>query len=176
MTKYQALDPNVEVLGAAIMSVVSSLGEEARSVLRKHNIDPLNAESWYKQQDWLNAFADLSERNFLNLVAIGMKIPDEAVWPPDVKTVHDALASINVAYGMNHRGGEIGGYHYQKTGERTGAMVCDNPYPSDFDYGIIYRTAQKFRDSSSGQLIVRLDKEKPTRKDGDKSCTYLITW
>lgn len=178
MSKFKALDPNVEVLGAAITAVVSGLGEKSRDILKKHNIDPLDAESWYKQQDWLDAFAELGEQNFLNLVAIGMKIPDNAVWPPEIKTVHAALASINIAYDMNHRAGEIGGYHYEETGERSGVMVCDNPYPDDFDYGIIYRTVQKFRstDSGSTKTVVKVDETKPTRKTGGDSCTYLIKW
>lgn len=175
MTKYKALDPNVEVMGAAIMSVTSSLGDEVLPILKEHNLNPLEAENWYTQQDWLNAFAALSEKNFMNAVAIGMKIPDNAAWPPDVKTVHQALSSINIAYGMNHRNGEIGGYHYEQTGEKSGVMVCDNPYPSDFDYGIVYRTVQKFM-TEGDRPHVKLDGDKPTRKTGGKSCTYLIDW
>lgn len=175
MTKYTALDPNVEVMGAAIMSVTSGLGDKVLPVLKEHNLDPIETEGWYPQQDWLDAFADLSEKNFMNLVAIGMKIPDNAVMPPDIKTVHQALASINIGYGMNHRNGEIGGYHYEQTGEKSGVMVCDNPYPSDFDYGIIYRMVQKFRDEKDG-LSVRYDNDKPSRKNNGKSCTYLIEW
>lgn len=176
MSKYKALDPNVEVMGAAILSVVDSLGDLTLPILKANNIDPLLADNWYSQQDWLNAFDELSTKNFMNLVAIGMKIPDNAAWPPHVKTVHDALASIDVAYNMNHRNGEIGGYHYEQTGERTGVMVCDNPYPSDFDYGIIYRTVQKFRDSDTKQFTVKVDTSVATRKKDGGSCTYLINW
>ena len=55
-------------------------------------------------------------------------------------------------------------------------MVCENPYPSDFDYGIIYRIVQKFRGPDSDELLVMLDDSKPTRKNGADSCTYLIRW
>lgn len=175
MAMYKALDPNVEVMGAAIMSVVGGLGDTVVPVLEEHNLHPLKRENWYKQQDWLDAFEDLSGNGFMDLVSVGMAIPDNAVWPDHIDNIHDALASINVAYGMNHRGGEIGGYHYQKTDETSGIMVCDNPYPPDFDYGIIYRTAHKFRPSGK-HLVVKYDSSKPSRKNGDKSCTYLIIW
>lgn len=176
MPAYKAIDPDVEVMGAAIMAITNSLGESALPILKKHNLHPLVYENWYKQQDWLNAFSEINEESFMNLVAIGMKIPDSAAWPPDIKSVHDALASIDVAYNMNHRNGDIGGYHYEKTGENEGKMMCDNPYPSDFDYGIIYRTVQKFTDLNSSNFIVRVDREQPTRKTGQSSCTYLISW
>ena len=176
MATYKALDENVEVMGAAIMAITNGLGEAALPILKKHNLHPLEYDNWYKQQDWLNAFSEISEESFMNLVAIGLKIPDSAAWPPDIKTVHDALASINVAYNMNHRYGEIGGYHYEKVADSSGKMVCDNPYPSDFDYGIIYRTVQKFTDPENSNFVVRVDRSQPSRKDGANSCTYLITW
>lgn len=158
------------------MAVANGLGEDAIPILKKHNLYPLEYEQWYMQQDWLNAFSELSERDFMNLVAIGMKIPDSAAWPPDVKTVHDALASIDVAYHMNHRKGEIGNYSYDPTGSTSGKMVCDNPYPSDFDYGIIYRTVQKFIHEDHDGFVIRVDQSAPTRKLGGNSCTYLISW
>ena len=91
-------------------------------------------------------------------------------------TVHDALASISIAYQMNYRNGSIGKYEYTQTGPNSGTMLCENPYPSDFDYGLIYRTAQKFRDSSSTKLIVKRDESKSNRISGGESCTYDIEW
>lgn len=176
MAEYVPLDKDVEVIGAAVMSVVSGLGDRAIPILEKHGLYPIDMEGWYPQKSWLEAMHELNEEGFFNAVAIGMRIPDVAVWPPDVKTVHDALSSINVAYHMNHRGGNIGDYHYTKIGEREGRMVCDNPYPSDFDYGIIYRTVQKFMDESGGALNVRRDDSVQNRKTGGDVCTYHIRW
>lgn len=176
MATFKAFDPNVEVSGASIVIATRSLGEDAIPILQKHNLYPIDTEGWYKQQDWLNAFSELSEGNFMNLVAMGMKVPDFAIWPPDINTVHEALASIDVAYHMNHRKGEIGHYHYEKTGESSGRMICRNPYPSDFDYGIIYRTVGKFVASDNVDFNVQVDRARPTRKLDGESCTYLIKW
>jgi hypothetical protein len=54
-------------------------------------------------------------------------------------------------------------------------MVCHNPYPSDFDQGIIYAVARKF--APKGDFpSVKLDETAPTRKKGGDSCTFLVTW
>lgn len=175
MAEYIAFEPQVEVLGAAIMSVSAGLGERATPTLQKYNLYPVQRDQWYKQQDWLDAFRELSVRSSLDLVAIGMKIPDEADWPPNVKDVHAALASIDIAYHMNHRNGEIGHYEYRKVNETNGIMVCNNPYPSDFDQGIIYGTARKFCSNPSSVRVLRDNKE-PSRKQGAESCTYTVKW
>jgi len=175
--EYQAFDPNVEIIGAAVKSFMNSLvGGDVISILKKYEIYPLEEDKWYNQQTVLNVYKKVAEKNYMNLVAIGMKIPDQAVWPPDLTDIHAALTSIGVAYSMNHRGGEIGEYLYEKTGECSGVMVCRNPYPSDFDYGLIYRVIQKFRGATSNTLLVKLDDSKPTRKNGADSCTYQLSW
>lgn len=52
--------------------------------------------------------------------------------------------TIDPAYRMNHRGGEIGYYRYAKTGERAATLTCENPYPCPFDEGLIEGVAVKF--------------------------------
>lgn len=176
MAEYVTFDPNVETKGAAIMSTIAGLGDEAIPILEGFNLYPIDPENWYSQQTFLNALKQFSDTNYMNEVAIGMKIPDHAAWPPSITTVHDALESINVAYQMNHRGGKIGGYYYTKTGDQSGTMIGENPYPSDFDYGLIYRVVQKFRDPSSRKILVIRDEDQPTRQKGADSCTYHIEW
>ncbi|HRF93649.1 MAG TPA: hypothetical protein PLZ51_00575 [Aggregatilineales bacterium] len=176
MAEYEALDKNVEVLGITISSVIVSFGDDAVKILKKYDLYPILPDGWYNQQRWLDSFKELAATHFLSLVSVGMKIPDLAAWPPDINSVHAALASINVAYSMNHRNGEIGGYYYTETGPTSGTMVCKNPYPSDFDYGLIYRTVQKFRDSTSTKLVVKRDEDNPNRMSGGDSCTYYIEW
>ncbi|MEO1444605.1 MAG: hypothetical protein AAFV33_29705, partial [Chloroflexota bacterium] len=93
-----------------------------------------------------------------------------------IETVHDALKLLNDAYQMHHRGGDFGEYRYEYVSERRAKMICRNPYPSDLDYGIIYRLVQKFYPPDSNGFYVELDLNAPTRRNGDDSCTYLISW
>jgi hypothetical protein len=111
-----------------------------------------------------------------SLFAIGKAIPSNAQFPPDINTIEKALASIDIAYHMNHKNGEIGHYKLIKAEGRTAKMVCDNPYPCDFDRGIIEAMAQKFKPADSIMAFVEHDDTQPCRKKGADSCTYLITW
>lgn len=177
MAQYESFDPNVEVIGQAIQSTLVGLDEQTVPILKKHNLYPIDPESWYNQQAWMDAFKEIAGLGFMNMVAIGMRVPDNAKFPPDIEGVHSVLGLLNVAYQMNHRGGEIGSYDYEPTGERSGVMVCRNPYPSDFDYGLIYRTVQKFvTDESEDGIIVKRDDTVKNRTTGGDTCRYEISW
>jgi hypothetical protein len=83
-----------------------------------------------------------------------------------------------MAYKMNHKGGDIGYYKlvsFDKK-ERTAIVECKNPYPSEFDRGIITTMVRKFKPADSLRNDVTLDTSKPTRIGGADSCTYKVTW
>jgi len=194
VTQFVAIEPLAEVLGDAVLAVV----EAGRGAFRPMMLDILAANnlrdpqrgSWYLQQDWLDSFKAIAEKiGEDTLYAIGMKIPESAAWPPDVDTEAKALASIDVAYHMNHRiRGEvlfdlttgqmsegIGHYGFEPTGERSATMVCDNPYPCAFDRGIIEAAAKKFA-SRAFLVNARHDDSQACRNRGENSCTYQVTW
>jgi hypothetical protein len=191
MTQFKAIDPNVEVSGAAVLSVIEgmtrcsdcdlmeSFRKMATRILTKNGIENPQHDKWYLQQAWLNAFAEIADEiGPATLRMIGEKIPETALWPPEINTIEEGLASIDVAYHMNHRGGEIGHYRFEEvhqTGRRSGRMVCDNPYPCSFDFGIVKATARRFA-SKDQPPIVTHDDSRPCRQKGADSCTYQILW
>ncbi len=177
MVQFVAFDSHVEVSGAAILSYVAALGETILPVLAKYGITHPHANGWYPQQAWLDAFRDIAYGDFnttLDLVAIGMKIPESAVWPPAVQTLEDALFSIDVAYHINHRHGKIGCYRAMAVDDRHIEMFCENPYPCDFDFGIIYGTAKLYAISQG--YSVEHDNTAPCRKKGGEYCIYHVQW
>jgi len=179
MAQFKAIVPGVEVCGAAVLSVVQGMDLSqtmALRILKGHGIEKPTKDSWHSQQAWLDSFREIAEKvGPATLRRIGTKIPETALWPPTVRTIEDALASIDVAYHMNHRSGEIGHYAFEKTGEKSGKMVCGNPYPCEFDFGIVENTARMF--APRGVVTsVHHDDSQPCRKKGADSCTYRITW
>jgi hypothetical protein len=194
MKKFKALAPGIEVNGQTVYSVVDGLGihkKQAYEILSQNGIDDPQPDEWYSQQAWLDSFYEIAlilEPEAL--FKIGRQIPEDADWPAQIKTIEDALASINVAYHMNHRlKGEIlfdprtgamkegiGHYGFELISPRCARMVCLNPYPCEFDQGIIDATAHKFRPAGSGPIsIVHDDSQSCRAKDGT-SCTYIVKW
>ena len=179
MTLFQASSPQVEVSGETVRAIVAGMGSYAARALKmlaQHGMGELREDQWYPQQAWLDVFRDIAgSLGPSTLYRIGMKIPDTARFPPDLSCLHQALASIDAAYHLNHRGGEIGCYAYTATGARSGRMVCANPYPSDFDRGIIQAMANHFQPPGS-LAKVSLDPSQPSRLQGGDRCTFLIQW
>lgn len=114
MAQFVAFEKGVEVNGQTILSVVKAFadGQETRAeILCAHGIKNPEAGKWYSQQAWLNAFKELScSMGDEILFNIGQAIPLYAVFPTDNDTLENALHSIDQAYRINHRGGEIGSY------------------------------------------------------------------
>ncbi|MFW9993776.1 MAG: hypothetical protein ACFFD4_17150 [Candidatus Odinarchaeota archaeon] len=183
MTQFVTMSKGTLVNGATIMSVVDGLGvfkKLAENIFRyaglpiPEEIVP-DADHWYSQQRWLDAFKIIAERvGSRTLFRIGLKIPENAVFPPEINDVESALQSIDVAYHMNHKNygtNGLGHYRCVKTGEKEIRIVCDNPYPCDFDWGIITAMAKRFN-----QLVKVKHDHGKCRKNGDETCTYTVTW
>lgn len=190
MAQFIAFRKDVEVLGQAMHSMLDAMSAHlglARRIFARHGMREIKLDAWYPLQRFLDAFRDVAkEIGEHTLLAIGKKIPEHAVWPPEIQDVEAALRSIDVAYHMNHRlAGEamfdpatgamkegIGNYRCERAGRRRILMICDTPYPSEFDRGIILGMGRQFIPT----IEVELDTGKPTRKSGADSCTYGITW
>jgi len=181
MSVFVPFDEKVEVYSDAIFAMIKAfpVGEEKRHEILKNNGLDLKENTWYSQQKFLSSLKDLSEetgREFLEKV--GETIPEYAVFPDSIVDLENALKSLDTAYKMNHRNGEIG--YYKVTSfdaiHKKAEMVCKNPYPSEFDLGLIKTLVYKFLPKNSFFYNVQLDKSKETRQNGADSCTYIITW
>lgn len=184
MAQYIPFAPNVEVNGETILSFVGAspsnrIQNEMLQILEESGIVAPKQGQWYSQKSWLDAFKKIAEKYGQNtLFSIGKAIPENAQFPPGLDTLEKALSSIDIAYHMNHRGGEIGNYKLiSYTAEKQEAiMECKNPYPSEFDRGIITTIARKFKPQEAAAVFVQLSTNHPTRNSGAESCHYILTW
>ncbi|HNI25860.1 MAG TPA: hypothetical protein PLJ29_05845 [Leptospiraceae bacterium] len=195
MKQFDMGNPEIEMIGSAALSVVNGIKTSfsqkiIQGILKDNGLENVEAEKWYQTQKWLNAFRTISEQIGANTVFLtGMAIPENALLPPEISTIEAALSAINIAYHMNHRlNGEplfdpssgrindiIGNYKCNILGDRKVQMICDNPYPCDFDRGLIEGFARKFKSpGSSGVSAVHSSRE--CRKNGDYFCEYTVTW
>jgi hypothetical protein len=182
--------PGIEVAGHSAVAIMSAMGSYraiADKALARHSIWKIEPEGTIPFDAFLGVFDTILETAGTNTIfAIGKKIPDFAAWPPGIDDIFKALESIDVGYHMNHlKDGKmmfnpstgqmsegIGHYHFRLEGPRRIVMLCDNPYPSDLDRGLITALARKFE----GGAEVERDPSKPTRLDGGDSCTFTVTF
>ncbi len=193
MAQFVAINKDVEVNKQTVLSVVEAMeqGRDKRvNILIKNGID-LEKKEWFNQQKWLDSFKDIAvSLGDMNLFMIGKAIIENAKFPP-IKDLEEGLRVIDVAYHMNHKldgkvmfdgktGNMIEGIgHYSlveyNSKDKTAVMVCDNPYPSKFDEGIITQIVRKFKPSGARDKV-SLDGSKETRTKGANTCTYKISW
>jgi hypothetical protein len=192
MRQFVALDPRVEVNGETVLSVVAGMGpfeSQALHILAEHGIELPEAGHWYPQQAWLDSFKAIAEQLGQEALGrIGRAIPEHARWPPGLWTIHEGLASIDVAYHLNHRiegrvlydphSGRleegIGHYRYERSSPHSALLLCHNPYPCTFDLGIIQAVVERFHEAGQAPSVQHATG--PCRQTGGETCTYLATW
>jgi len=196
--QFKPFEPGIEVWGVCVEPFVEAFKlfpSVAFKRLVSHGIGTLKGkdvvidrQAWYPQKEWLEAFEDISTTvGFRATYQIGQFIPRHAVFPPSVTDINSGIASIDIAYHMNHRkngkvmfdpatGQKLSGIgNYGSTpvpGERKIVSVCENPYPCDFDRGILSAMAVRFERYAR----VVHDDGASCRKSGASSCTYTIAW
>lgn len=190
--QFKVFEPDIEVNGNTVYAIVDGFGivkSLSKSHLKKAGLpEEIDPNEWFSQEKWLNAFKSISKLyGDDTLFRIGLSIPKNATFPPWIKTIEDAIKSIDIAYHMNHRkNGKvmfnektgkitegIGHYGFQKVkGKNKIISECNNPYPCSFDQGIITAMADKTNPNAE----VTHDNDKPCRKKGADNCTYIITW
>jgi len=183
MAPYEAFDEDVEVHGRTIIAVAddalsrfsSSYRETAADALEANGIADPSPDEWYPQQAWLDTFAVIADELEPHILdRLGEQIPDVAEWPTGLSSVEAGLRSVDDAYQRNHRGGDIGHYEFESTGERTGTVTCLNPYPCPFDRGLIRATAQEYAPVESFVFVE--ERGDRCRRVGDDACVYTVSW
>lgn len=195
--QFKAFEPGIEVYGQNVAAVVDAfehfkhipsriLAAEKIGKLGPSGAIEFDQKAWYPMEAWLRSFERImQEVGESKLHTIGLRVPEIAVFPPGIDTIVDGIASLDVAYHMNHRKSGrvmfigpgkmlegIGHYGFEQIAPRKIRSVCDNPYPCTFDRGILTSMARRFERNAT----VAHDETKPCRRNGADSCTYVIEW
>lgn len=182
MTQYEPFDQGVEARGETILALEDALSRfseqyrtRAREALAEYGIKDPDPDAWYPQQAELSALETIAEDLNPHLLdRLGEQIPDAAEWPNDISGVEDGLGSIDDAYHRNHRGGDIGYYRCVNASESTADVECTNPYPCQFDRGLIRAVAKEHSPVESFVFIEERGDE--CRRHGADTCTYTVHW
>jgi len=181
MSEFIPFDKNVEVSGKMVITAVNSFPEFQKEIgLRLFEESgirfPLKEDNWYDQSIFLSALKNIAkEFGEHKLFEIGKLMPLKVILPSNVNTLEKAMKYINKAYHANHRNGDIGVYEFISFDREYNkiTMRCRNPYPCDFDAGIITSIARKFKKS----VNVTYDPSKGiSRKEGGNESWYIISF
>jgi hypothetical protein len=187
--------PGIEVGGVSISAVLDAFQQYPSIVtkyLSQHGLGgkqgQIDRAAWYSLDKWLAVYNAIAKEVGLNsLYSIGKRVPDSVELPPNVTDIRSVFGSLNVAYHLNHRkNGEV--MFDLSSGrllEGIGQVTCDfaegerrltlrfeNPYPCEFDRGLVHGFAMRFE---AAARVVH-DNAAPCRKKGDTSCTYVVSW
>jgi hypothetical protein len=195
--QFKVIAPDVEVIGRALAFTASGfrlLPSVGLRYLQRHGLarigpdgkPKLEPDEWYSQEKWLACFEAIYREVGANTtMEMGRQLGTHYPVTPDVRDVHGALRWLDHGFHMAHRkrgkvmfdaatgqmAEGIGHYGYCREGDRLVRSLCDNPYPCDFDYGILLGLSQRFNPKA------RVAHEGDScRKNGLASCTYLISW
>ncbi len=196
--QYKSFAPHIEVLGLSIQFIVESFAvmpSVGVKYLARYGMGTIlpdgklqfDPHAWYSLDRWLLLLEGIStEVGSGPLFAIGRKVGTNAPLPPSTQDIRATFGELDRTYHAFHRReGKVmldpatglmleGIGHYRShpaTGQNRIEVVCENPYPCDFDMGIVTGFSQRFQ-----AAIIRHEATAPCRKRGAESCTYVVTW
>jgi hypothetical protein len=180
MQAFKASSPRDRVLGASVRAFVSALGfygPKGLQILAENGIpDPQPAE-WYPLQSYLDAQRAVYEKVGPNTLArIGRKLVQEATFPPQLDSIHDALSTLNDDYHTRHDGSDVGGFRYEHTGDRSCTVQVRNPYPCELDRNVVEELCRRFKPDQVPAVHVRHVDEHSCRKHGAEACVLKVWW
>lgn len=175
MKAFQAGSPDIEVDGRTLLADIEGilLGAVARELFARHGMTSIEPAGWYPLQAWLSVYRFIQEQlGPETLFSIGRRVPYNAEFPVEqIFDVASALRSLNDAYQSAHRNGDVGQYRFVEIGMDHYEVHCDNPYPNEFDFGIVCSLVERFH----GRLQFNVNMKQPAvEPERDNACVIEI--
>lgn len=176
MKKYKASTPDAEVIGAALMAYNDAVErDQFIDVLKTYGLTEIDPTKWYPQQltlDVQKAIKDMPGGSTA-LVSIGMKIIDNAIFPP-MESLEQALGAFASSYPLN--------FHKQAPDDMISATLLDekhiqvknsSPHSDEMIYGYVYSMVRRFAPKGSAPVVKFTDLD---AVDGDGETVIDVTW
>ena len=187
MHAFEEVSSPLEVSGRRILAIIEGLQAFKRlamKILEKNGIIDVKADGWYLQRDWLKSLREIYEKTGAStLFSVGRRVPRYLKWPDEVKSLEEALSSINELYHKEFRGNalrpleeEVGSYKLLEMDSSRAILKADSPLPCSFDRGFLTGVVEKFRGSSMKGVRIECIEEENCRDKGGTECTYRISW
>ena len=185
-TTARGVPVTVKGFGAFKLLAAQYLAAEGIGQLDTEGDIKVNPDDWFNLDAYLRAFEKIKREVAPTVLKdSGQYVIDEARLPPTVNDITSGLGSLDVAYHLNHmKGGKpmfdltngkmeegIGHFLFKPEGANKALVICDTPYPCEFDEGVVKGMAKRFRPTAS----ISHD-PKSCRNRGGANCTYVVKW
>lgn len=189
MQRYRVFSPGAQVLGRVMQAAIKCQNSDhiepylrQNGLLgRQDDLQPIMADRWYSQQDWLNVLNALMEESrttaMFDLVSVGMTMAEMLTDRADFGdlSLEEKLRVWCQLYQEQHRGDDIGEISIYKVEDRCITIDARIPYPDEIQYGVFHAIASHHF-LKTARTIVRYD-ERVTRRDAGGDITrYHVTW
>lgn len=166
---------HIMILGAAIKPVIEAFlnkGYAKQLINQKLGTDTIEPDTAYSAAKYIDTLRSIeTDMSAQVLRKVGRFMMENAKWPTNIENLEQGLASINIAYRMNHTPNakaDIGEYKFKKMDDNTYEIHCDNPYPCSLDLGIITGVTNAFDRKA---FVSHGD---GCREKGGTQCVYTI--
>ncbi len=175
---YVAGTPEAEVVGQTMISFADNLRSEViRPILEKHGLTDIKEDQWYSHQLWMDILKEMDDtlggQAGEAFVAFGMKVVENAVMPPEIKTIPDALNALHAIHHANLRNvPEEEGYRVRQVEERRYIVFHNTPNPDDAIYGFLWGMVRRFRPTNATFSVRRINNPSPETARS----AFEVTW
>lgn len=170
--------PEAEVIGQTMISFADNLEAAViMPLLEKRGLAKIDPEGWYSHQVWMDILKEMDESlggsSLSALVAFGRKVVENAVMPPVIQSIPDALNALHAIHHANLRNiPEEEGYAIEVKGERHYIVYHNTPNPEDAIYGFLWGMCARFKEPTEQFVVRMIDNPRP---DTARSA-YEIKW
>jgi hypothetical protein len=176
--KFIAPSPDAQVIGFTLKTYLHSLrAEDIAPLLEKHNLPSIDPNQWYPMQRALDVQRDINNANenvSEILVAAGIQFAKDWAFPPETKTILDALHMLRQLSSKVDRCVPEGfGFTIQELGEKHIRMFHNTPYDDDSVYGLLWGLVKRLKPDGDMFVVSIIDNPDP---EGHPGTCFDIKW
>lgn len=175
--EFVCIDPKATVRGLNVLATVDAfqlVPDVARRMLARHHLSTtdLKADAQVPVQRWLDALREIATTvGIAKLRAVGAKVVESALFPPSFPDVISVLVALDDIYHLNHQG-EVGHYRSSVMAGGRVRIVCETPYPAEFERGLIEGITRNANLARGRRYDVSFQEGE---KGGKRTCTLLVS-
>lgn len=173
---FVAGTPKAEVIGQTMIAFSENLeASMIEPILARHGLQRIDENKWYPHQLWMDILKEMGDLpgSGSAFVAFGRQVVENAVMPPSIQSIPDALNALHAIHHANLRNiPQEEGYSIEVKGERHYIVYHNTPNPEDAIYGFLWGMAARFKGPDEMFIVRAIPNPAPHKARS----AYEIKW